>query len=129
MKTEPVSWFCGFRLLRLWRRSGRAFRWPQKGAEGAKEDSGFRFNVCGARFGQRSATLGLNPDPSIFYLVHIRSFAALSLALALLSACAKRETPVEEGIRTKTLLVSTGADPPTLIRMSVSSSRSSSCSW
>lgn len=35
----------------------------------------------------------------------------LTLVAALISACAKRETPAEAGLRTKTLLVGNGAEP------------------
>ena len=46
------------------------------------------------------------------------SFPAWSLilgfALPLLSGCGKRETPVEEGIRTRTLLIGNAAEPATL---------------
>jgi len=40
--------------------------------------------------------------------------AALLICVALFSSCAKRETPVEEGIRTKTLIVGNGSEPADL---------------
>lgn len=44
-----------------------------------------------------------------------RTVALISIACVLLaSGCAKRETPVEAGIRTKTLLVGNGAEPASL---------------
>ncbi len=44
----------------------------------------------------------------------IRPFVAVLLLVALLAACAKRETPVEAGLRTQTLLVGNGDEPATL---------------
>ena len=44
----------------------------------------------------------------------MRPITITALALGLLCACSKRETPVEEGIRTKTLLVANGGEPTDL---------------
>ena len=47
--------------------------------------------------------------------MRLRLFAVLSISSALLTAsCTKRETPVEEGIRTHTLLVGNAEEPATL---------------
>ena len=57
-----------------------------------------------------------NASGHVSFALMRRFIAALLIAIAgcLLVACSPRETPVEEGIRTKTLLIGNSAEPGTL---------------